>query len=267
MRVVLHLSWMDAISWVAGVALDLTLLALLLFRKPARQVTAFSAYFVFFIARELWWYWTVRHVPDISTTNHYLYYISYWASEFVLCVLRLAVAVQVWHLSVRKYPAIWKITWRVVWLVAIGLSAWSALSAYSYRDWIVEFFYVGVQRFEFMQAFVMVVILAFAVQFRIEFSPGYRLLLYGLCFYSVTQCIMATLSFRNPVLTFAWFNAAREVAYALVQVSWIYALYHMVPAVEFKPAPDSAELYDRMAPELNLRMQQLNNRMTEMWNL
>ena len=110
MRVVLHISSLDTVTWVLSSALEVALLGVIAFRKPARQIYLFSAYFVFLICRDLWWYWAVRYVPNISTENHYAYYITYWISEFVLCLLRLLVAVQVWQISVRAYPAIWKIT-------------------------------------------------------------------------------------------------------------------------------------------------------------
>ena len=147
------------------------------------------------------------------------------------------------------------------------LSVWCAFSAYANRDWIAKFFYVGVQRFEFMQAFVLVVILAFAVHFRIEFRPGYRLLIYGLCFYSVTQCIIATLSSRNPILTYAWFNSARAISYAGVLLVWICAIYQLIPSLEPDTSTVSAATYREMAPVLNLRLRQLNDRMAEMLNL
>ncbi len=118
-----------------------------------------------------------------------------------------------------------------------------------------------------MQAFVLVIILAFGIQFRIDFKPGYRLLLYGLCFYSLTQCITATLSSRNPILTYAWFNSARELSYDCVLLVWICALYQLVPSAASDANPVSAEMYGQMAPELNLRLRQLNDRVAEMLNL
>ncbi len=263
----LHQTWLDILSWGGGGALELTLVALILFRKPSRQIYFFSAYVVFLLSRDVWWFWAVRHVPNISTQNHYAYYIAYWVSEFILCLLRLMVAVQVWRLSVRNYPVIWKITWRALALASAGLSLWTVLSAYAYRDWIAEFFYVGVQRFEFMQAFLLVIILAFGVQFRISFRPGYRPMLYSLCFYSLTQCVIATLSSRNPILTYAWFNAARELSYEGVLLVWIYALWHLVPVPVREASPVSAEAYGEMAPELNLRLRQLNDRVAEMLHL
>jgi hypothetical protein len=267
MRVVLHLSWIDTISWIAGSAFEVALVALILLRKPTRQAYLFSVYFVFLLCRDLWWFFAVRYVPNISTQNHHAYYITYWISEFVLCLLRLMIAVQVWWLSVHAYPAIWKISWRTLWFVAGVLSVWSALSAYTRRDWIAQFFYTGLQRFELMQAFVLVIILAFAFWYRIEFRQGYRLLLYGLCFYSVSQCIVAALSSQNPILTYAWFNTARELAYDGVLLVWICAVYQLLPSAEPDRATISAEMYEEMAPALNLRLRELNDRMTGMLNL
>ncbi len=267
MRAVLHLSWIDTVSWIAGSAFEVALVALILLRKPSRQAYVISVYFVFLLCRDLWWFFAVRYVPNISTQNHHAYYITYWVSEFVLCILRLLIAVQIWWLSVRSYPVIWKITRRTLLFVAGVLSVWSAVSAYTNRDWIAKFFYVGVQRFEFMQAFVLVIILAFALHFRIEFRPGYRLLLYGLCFYSVTQCIITTLSSRNPILTYAWFNSARELSYDGVLLVWICAIYQLIPSAEPDTSTISAAMYNHMAPALNLRLRQLNDRMAEMLNL
>ena len=51
MRAVLHLSWIDTVSWIAGAAFEVALVALILLRKPSRQVYLFSVYFVFLLAQ------------------------------------------------------------------------------------------------------------------------------------------------------------------------------------------------------------------------
>jgi hypothetical protein len=257
----------DAFSEILGLALDAVLLCMILFRKPARQVWLFGAYLIFLICREVWWDVTFSHLPAIYDRGYHVYYVVYWASDFLLSVLRLATCVQIWWLSVRRFPSIWKLTWRVLAGVSGVLCVWCAASALSHTDKLVYFFYIGIERFEFMQATVLVMILAFALYYSVFFQPGYRVFLTGLCIYSLAQCAITSLSVQHPTASYEWFSVARSVSFWLVLAMSIYALAKLAPQQEFQLSPESEHTYARLSPVVNYRLQVLNERLAEMLHL
>jgi hypothetical protein len=264
---VLHLSSLEAVSWLVASCLEVALLGLIVFRKSSRQVLFISVYFVFLLCRDVWWLWASRSVPNISRQSHHAYYISYWISEFVLSLLRLATCVQIWWLSVRAYAVIWKVSLRILVFFSAGLFLWCVLSAYHYREWLVQVCYIGIQRFEFMQAILLITIMALAAYYNIEFRPGFRILLAGLCMYSLVQCIVATISSQNPVLTYPWFNVSRQIAFWGTLGTWFYALLKFSPVSQPLPSAVSSEAYQQFAPQVNYRLRELNDRLAEMLNL
>lgn len=257
----LHLNWFDSYSWVLGASLDAALLLLIAFRKPVRQVSFFVAYIVTLVGREIWWYYTSQHLPGTHAEAYLVPYTLYWASEFILSLLRLATCIQLWWLSVRVFPAIWKASWRTLAFFSAVLLAWTAISVYVHRQGATSFFYVGEQRFEFMQAFLLVAILAFAAYYAIDFKTGYRAFLVGLCIYSVTLCVVVTVAALNPNHTFRWFSLARQLAFDGMLCLWVYASFKLAPAPKTGSDADSTGIYARLAPELNYRLRELNNQL------
>jgi hypothetical protein len=260
----LHLNGIDMASWILGACLDASILLLILFRKPVRQLGFFTAYFIALIVREFWWYYTSRHLPDIRTHAYELDYAAYWGSELLLSLLRLATCVQIWWLAVRRFPAIWKLSWRALALISSGIFAWTITSAYLHRNWrhnwITQFFYAGLQRFELMQAIGLVIILAFGVYYAVDFKPGHRAFLIGFCAYSLVQCVTSTISYQNPIRSYEWFSISRELAFDVILCVWIYAASRLV-YVPREKALAHAGIYDQLAPELNFRLRQLNNQL------
>jgi hypothetical protein len=256
-----HLNWFDFSSWLLGAGLDVTLLCLIVFRKPVRQLGFFVAYFVFLACRELWWFYMSGHMPAISTIAYRRNYIAYWSSEFVLSALRLATCVQVWWWTVRRFPAIWKVSWRALILIAGILLVWTGFSVHPYRARVARFSYVGVERFEFMQAILLIAIFAFSAYYGVEFKPGYRAFLLGLCIFSTAQCVLTTLSALKLDSTLTLFSHSRELVFDGVLCFWVYACLKLAPVT--KTAPEFLPLgaYENLAPELNFRLRQLNNQL------
>jgi hypothetical protein len=261
----LHLNGIDVVSWILGACLDATLLVLIVFRKPVRQLGFFTAYFITLILREFWWYYASSHLPSIKTAAYQIDYATYWGSELLLSLLRLATCVQIWWLAVRGFPAIWKLSWRVLAGVSSAILAWTVVSAYLHRnwqhDWITYFFYAALQRFELMQAIGLVIILAFSVYYAVDFKPGHRAFLLGFCAYSLVQCVTSAISYQNPIRSYAWFSVSRELVFDATLCAWIYASSRLV-YVSRDASPAHGEIYGSLAPELNFRLRQLNNQLT-----
>lgn len=256
-----HLNWLDVTSWLLEAGLDVTILVLVLFRKPVRQVSFFVAYLVILVLKDTWWYYTLQHMTNIASGAYLTIYKTYWGSDFLLSMLRLATCVQIWWLSVRLYPAIWKLSWRALGIISGLLTLWTFFSVYFVRDRLARFFMLGTERYEFMQAVLLVTILAFSAYYAVDFKPGYRAFLVGFCLYSLTVCVVTTVSYQNLVGSYPWFSHARELMFDGVLCLWFYAAMKLAAAPSPGDPAVPPDLYNQLAPDLNLRLRQLNNQL------
>jgi hypothetical protein len=255
------LSTPELAIWVALGGAELSILALGLLRHSKRELQFFWAYVAALFLREVSWFLIAG--SSAYYTNWAFYF--FWTSEFALSLMRaLAIAEICWR-CLRGYPSVWRLTSKLLAGSACLLFIWSVWSALQYANWPTKLFYVGLQHLELMQAVLLVLLLAIAAHYAIRLIPLYRLVLVGMCLYSVVQVSINEISTHSLFTTFHWFDAIRRSSFELAAIIWVYAFAR--PAPEFADNPEllPQEIYDQFSPHVHEQLRALNERLSEIW--
>jgi hypothetical protein len=250
------------IAWAAGPAGALLILVVGCLRHSLRELRFFAAYLIFLLVRECVWYFVWKS-PAVNTL---WVFDSYWISEFVLSSLRaLTIAEIIWR-SLRGYPAVWDLFWRVLAATAGLLLLLSLVTAMRNVNRVAKFFYLGLQRLEFMQAILAIALLGIAAHYGIRLIPLYKFVLIGLFLYSVVQVINYEASAFNIYASKPVFDAARKISYGISIGVWTYAFARPVESASRIPQRVSPALYDQFSPEIHARLRELNSRLQGLWH-
>ncbi len=250
----------EVLAWAIGPLLALVILAIGHLRGSLRELRFFAAYLVFFLFREMSYFW-LSHSHLAASRGVYDYY---WITEFVLATLRLLTIGEIYWRSLGNYPAVWDLTWRVLSGLAAALLLWSAYSAAQHTAKIAKFFYNGLQYFEFMQAALLVASLAVIVCYHVQLLPLHKLMLIGLCVYSLVQVMTYAMASRHPGAMHYWFSLIRQISYGAAIFLWVYAFARPVQTRAPAPTLISRAEYDDLSVQFDYRMKVLNNRLLTM---
>lgn len=249
------------IAWAFGPAGALLILAAGYLRHSLRELRFFAAYLILLIVRESVWYFVWKS-PSLGKL---WVFDSYWVSEFALSSLRtLTIAEIIWR-SLRGYPAVWDLFWRVLAAVAGLLLLWSLVTAMRNVNKIARFFYLGLQRLEFMQAILAIALLGIAAHYGIRLIPLYKFVLIGLFLYSVVQVINYEASVFSIYSSKPLFDAARKISYGISIGVWVYAFARPVESVGGIPQRVPQALYDQFSPDIHAQLRELNSRLQGLW--
>jgi hypothetical protein len=241
------------------ICLDFALLVLLIRRKLYRKLLFFFAYVVLLSVQEPvgWWisFLPWSRSPTWSTT--------YWSIQFFLSLLRLLTIAEISRRSLISYPAVWSFGWRMLSAAAAILVAWTAYSAFQSRHHFRIFIAVGGQRFETMQAILLLLLLFLGVYYRVQISQLYRMILIGICIYSAIQIA------NNPLLLAkipadSVFGYIRRGSFLIPMVIWTYAVWRWGGTSSTPPDLISQEKYDELSPQIHDRLKELNDKLSDL---
>src|SRR5580704_11407421 len=165
---------------IGGDALHVALFILAFRRKLYRTLIFFFAYVMLLVPRDFIFLW-ISHTPLFRSLPVFYFY---WITEFALSCLRLATIIEICWRSLRSYSVVWAIACRTLTAVGILLFSWAVNAAAHNTSRLRFFVTTGMQRFELMQAVLLLTVLAFGVYYRIHIPPFYRWVLTGICIYS-----------------------------------------------------------------------------------
>jgi hypothetical protein len=119
----MHLSGLDLFFWVASLAGNLTLLAVLLLRKRATAFPLFTSLIAMYVGRTIILFFVYRY----GSKDDYFY--TYWSLAFVDVVLQLAVVYEIAS-HVFRPTGKWAedLRWSFVWLLSLSAVVGLALT-------------------------------------------------------------------------------------------------------------------------------------------
>lgn len=239
--------------------LEWTLLFLSLKNKIYRQLKFFSAYILVLCVQEPVGLW-ISSLPWFRSTA---WNNTYWSIQLCLSVLRLLTIAEISRRSLIAYPAVWNFGWRLLSFAAAILVSWTAFSAFRGRHYIRIFVAVVGQRFETMQAVLLLLLLFLGVYYRVRISQLYRLILIGICIYSAIQIA------NNPLLLAkipadSVFGYIRRGSFLIPMVIWTYAVWRWGGTSSSPPDLISQEKYDDLSPQIHNRLRELNDKLADL---
>jgi hypothetical protein len=107
--------------------------------------------------------------------------------------------------------------------------------------------------------------------YSIPVPAAYKMILGGFCLYSCTEILIHTVL---ETLAKKWFDAyepfwqsAPTLSFVVVQFIWVAALWKPLPIEVRKAPPPSNSVYQRLSPEINERLRELNEKLLRIWKL
>jgi hypothetical protein len=244
----------------ADLCLEFAVLFIAFRRRLQTQLPIFSTYLILVTISEIMGWW-VSFTPWFYS-DRYLY--VYWSYQFILSLLRLLTIAEIARRSLRGYPAVWTFGWRVLLATGLLLLSWTAYSATQSRHHIRRFVAVGGQRFELMQAILLLVLLLLGAYYRVQISQLYRSILIGICIYSAVQVANNQILFLNQLPADSIFGYIRRSSFLVALVIWTYAVWRWGASKQTEPQPITQTVYDDLAPQVHDHLRDLNDKLANL---
>jgi len=240
--------------------LEVTLLVVACRRRLYKRLAFFFAYVVLVPVWEIgeWW---VSFTPWFYSVS---YGYVFWSTQFVLSLLRLLTIGEIARRSLRGYPAVWTFAWRALSIAALLLFSWTTYSAFQYAHHFRRFLAIGGQRFEFMQAILLLLLLFLGVYYRVQVSRLYRWILIGICIYSSVQIANNQFLLLNKLSADSIFTYIRRGSFIAPVAIWTYAVWRWGNTPAQPPELISQSAYDKISPEIHDRLRELNDKLADL---
>ena len=256
------LNSLDYLLWGFSSLLQVALFLLLVRGRIYRRLPFFSFNILTVLLSGVAVWWTYHKHGYTSQTSFSLA----WGLQALALAARGMAVGELCHRVLSAYRGVWALAWRLMAGVAIFLMAYAGLAAYSNRDHLPAFILTAERGLELAAAGLLLLLLAISHYYGIRVPSPERLLIVGLCAWSLVQVLndIGWQIWLSSETYFAWANKIRMLSYQAAVLVWIYAVRRPVPAEQPQPAMNAA-LYNRVAPEVNLRLQALNDRLLEIF--
>jgi hypothetical protein len=189
-------------------------------------------------------------------------FLLYSVSQGVVLICRGLLIGELCYNYLRDYRGVWGLAWRLLAVVAASLAVGAALAATPQTYWIGGFVLSLQGGLEIAAATTLLLLLAIAGYYRIEVPRIERLIAVGFAACSASVIVY-------DIVTVKWYSLVDyvtplpEICFIIVFSVWIAALWKPVAAE--KPAPKllHPDVYRQVVPEMNYRLQLLNDRLLE----
>jgi len=253
------LAQFQQILWAVNVSVGIVLLALLIAREKFRAFPAFTGYLLVNLAQAVAIYFASRRWGYASTSM----WLFGWSSQAVVTFARaLAVAELCRHMLARYY-GVWALAWRVLCASAMLVILYSGFVGW--RRWQLAFPALD-RSLELSIAAVIVILLLFVRYYEVVADPVDRSLAVGFCLYSCFGAVNNTILDR-------YLYSYQELWIVLGMLSFLASLMLWTWAMRSPQTVSGREevllapgIYETLAPEINLRLRSLNERLSQFWN-
>ncbi len=255
------LSPIDYVLWVLSSLLQVVFFLLLVRARLYRRVPFFSFYILIVLLSDATVWWTY-HVHGYTSSISFS--LSWVLLALTLAARGMAVG-ELCHRVLNPFRGVWALAWRLLSGVTLLLVVYAGLAAYSSRhDYVLTFIQTAEGGLELAAAVLLLLLLAIGHYYRIRLPAPERLLIVSLCAWSLVQVLndVAWQVWADDY--FEWAKKIRMMSYQAAVLVWIYAVRRPVTA-ELPPPAMNAALYNRVAPEVNFRLQVLNDRLLEIF--
>ena len=229
-------------------------------RNLYQRLFFFTAYVILLVARDAAGLWVIHTSFYNLAAGLYIY----WGSEFILTTLRLLTIAEISKRYLRGYPVVWAFALRLLTAVAVILLSWTAYSASQNVHHFRRFILVGDQRFEFMQAILLLLLFIIGIYYGLQISPLYRLILIGIGIYSSIQVADNQIGILHKMPPNSVFDYIRRGSFTVSLALWTYAVWRWAAVQDAKPKLISQATYDRLSPQLHDRLRELNDKLADL---
>ena len=191
-----------------------------------------------------------------------------WSSEAATLFAQALATTEVLRLILRSYRGVWGLGWRLLSIVSMVVIMYTALDTWGNMGWAII---VADRGYHLTYATAVIACLLFIRYYAVPVPLVYKKLLAGFCFYSCTMILINTVGqaiwHPHDKETGAIWQAVSLLSFTAVQVVWAAALRKPLPGEEKQATLPSDFLYQRLSPEINERLGELNQKLLRLWKL
>jgi len=107
--------------------------------------------------------------------------------------------------------------------------------------------------------------------YSIQVPAAYKMILGGFCLYSCTEILINTV--LQSLLKKAFYDyqpiwqSSTMLSFIVVLFVWVAALWKPLPVDARQATPPSDSIYQRLSPEINERLRELNEKLLRLWKM
>jgi hypothetical protein len=254
----------NSVLWVWGisVAIQAVVCFVLIFKGHFRKLPFFTSFVAANICQAVYMYIVYVQFGIKSGTAMWLV----WLSEPAILILRTLATTEVLRLILQAYRGIWGLVWRVVAVGFGGVLLYAAIESGRNIPWALAVLDRG---YHLAFAIALVAGLLLIRYYSIPVEPLYKMILAGFCFYSCTIVLANTVGqwvFLRGYLNYQpiWQFTVTTI-YAGIQVAWAVEVWKAAPSEESSPALLASSLYRQISPQINERLNALNEQLSQLW--
>ncbi|MHB8527351.1 MAG: hypothetical protein ACYDD2_14510 [Candidatus Acidiferrales bacterium] len=190
----------------------------------------------------------------------------YWTLQALLVLARAFAVYDVCRVLLAPYSGVWKLARPLLIMLGLVLAGGAAATSRQRVHPISATTLMAERGLEFTVVSVLIFGLIFCRYYGVRIDRHLAWIALGLGFYSTIQ--VANNTFLGDWLTRARFPVWAALRYASFYVAatfWLVALWKPLPARQPAPVLLAPGEYDRLAPQMTMRLRELNTRLLEMW--
>jgi len=250
--------------WAFSVAAQLTVMVVLIGKEQFRKLQFFTFFVALNLSQALFLFLLICFHQ--SGAPKYIYMA--WGSQAIILVAQAFATTEILRLVLGPYQAIWTLGWRLILATSLvdlffvlalfkGDMAWALMEA----D----------RGYHFIFATAVIACLFLFRHYRVPISTVYKTLLAGFCFYSCVEILINTILkniFTSGSVRYeALWQIVTMGTFTVMQVAWAVVLRKPLPAQQAVVKSLPPAVYDRISPEINLGLRQLNDQLGKFWKV
>jgi len=241
--------------WAIEIIVQLTVLFLVVVKRHFHTLPLFLLYIALNLCQVAFLFFVYSQYGFTSPTTRQLS----WASEQVILTAQALAAAEVLYRVLRHYAGIWALAWRLIAVAAFIVICYALSSAELSPRWTLL---IANRGFHLTFVVALISCLLLVRFYAIPIDSLYKALMGGFCILScmivAVDTLFQALFLRHFPNSGVIWNSSEMVVFIGVQIVWALALRQPV-RVDDKPALLHPDTYDRLSPDVNSRLRDLND--------
>jgi hypothetical protein len=244
--------------WYLSLLLQLTVVYYLLTRKLVSLYPGLFAYLLVNILQScalvlVYRYWGFNDDRTLQLA---------WSSQIPVLLMRAWAITDICRLLLARYRGIWGLAWRLLLCLALVLTFYSVLSAG--RKWDSAVLQASAS-LELTTVLVLVALFLFARHYGIAASPAVRALALGFLIYSSFTVLNHKILEQMLDRYVAEWQLLTTLPFIASVCLWLWAIRRPAEQTAASRTLLPREVYYALAPEINLRLRLLDERLSRLW--
>jgi hypothetical protein len=253
------------VLWASSALLQLIALILLFAKGSFRKLPFFAVYVALNLCQVVF----LVFVYSIWGTNSETGTILAWYSECVTLLAQALATTEILKVTLRPYQGIWGLVWRALVFTSTVVVLIVALA--SRGSWVTAKWFELNRGYHLTFAAAVIACLLLVRYYSIQVPAAYKMILGGFCLYSCTEILIYTVlqslvknafHAHEPI----W-QSSTMLAFIVVLFIWVAAVWKPLPVEARQAVPPSDSIYQRLSPEINERLRELNEKLLQLWKL